>query len=127
MTTPVRWGIIGLGKIAHKFAQDLKMVPGALLTAVASSSQERSDAFGVQYGTLFCYGSYAEMLACPELDIVYVATPHVDHCRLTLMCLNAKIPVLCEKPFAMNAQDVGEMIRAARDRRMQRCPTPPVA
>lgn len=108
------WGIIGLGKIAHKFARDLLLVPGARLSAVASQSQERSDQFAAQYHARFAYGSYETILDCPELDAVYIATPHVSHAALSIQCLERKIPVLCEKPFAMNAREVRRMIAAAK-------------
>src|SRR5690606_28413288 len=93
------WGIIGLGRIAHKFATDLKALPNARLHAVASQSMERAQAFANQYNTPYVFGSYDGILTCPNLDVVYIATPHVLHCENTLLCLRHKIPVLCEKPF----------------------------
>lgn len=109
------WGIIGLGKIAHKFAQDLQVVKNARLHAVASRSLEKAEAFGKTYNAAFCYGSYRELLSCPKLDVVYIATPHVSHCANAIMCLNNKIPVLCEKPFAINAAEVRRMIAASKN------------
>ena len=97
-----RWGIIGPGRIAHKFAQDLRQVADAKLTAVASRDLGRAQAFAREYGATYSYGSYEEIINCPELDAVYIASPHIGHFEHTLLCLNAKIPVLCEKPFAMN-------------------------
>lgn len=116
-TKPVtRWGILGLGRIAHKFVQDLLTVEGAQLHAVAASDQARAEAFGAQYGATHCYGSYEELLTCPDLDVVYIATRHVYHHANTLMLLNAGIPVLCEKPFGMDAGQVAEMVQTARER-----------
>ena len=107
------WGIIGLGKIAHKFAQDLAKGSNMRLHAVASRSKEKANAFAEQYGASHAFGSYEEMVDCPDLDIVYIATPHIYHCRNTLLCLEAGIPVLCEKPFAMNAPEAEQMITTA--------------
>ena len=108
------WGIIGTGKIAHKFAEDLKVVKNAHLSAVASRSVGKAQQFAQQYNATFFYGSYKEILSCPDLDAVYIATPHVRHCENTLMCLEHQIPVLCEKPLAMNSGQVQRMVSLAR-------------
>jgi predicted dehydrogenase len=112
-----RWGIIGLGRIARKFAEDLRMLPGARLHAVASTSPERAQAFAREYGAPHAYGRYEDIVKCPELDIIYIATPHVWHCENTLLCLENGIPVLCEKPFSMNRQQAIQMIHTARRNR----------
>ena len=109
-----KWGIIGLGRIAHKFAQDLAALPNARLHAVASRSQERAQAFADMYNAPHAFGSYEAIVDCPDLDVVYVATPHVTHCENTLLCLRHNIPVLCEKPFAMNLQEVQKMVMTAQ-------------
>ncbi|HMQ46598.1 MAG TPA: Gfo/Idh/MocA family oxidoreductase [Saprospiraceae bacterium] len=114
MTDIINWGIVGPGKIAHKFAQDLATLPNARLHAVASRDHARADAFARQYGAPFAYGSYEAMLECPDLDVVYIASPHSSHYEHTLLFLEKGIPVLCEKPFAMNGQQVKAMIAAAR-------------
>lgn len=108
------WGIIGMGKIARKFADDLRRLPNARLQAVASASPERARAFAQDYGVPHAYGSYEEILGCPGLDVVYVATPHMLHFSNTMMCLTEKIPVLCEKPFAMNGHEAHRMVDLAR-------------
>ncbi len=108
------WGIIGLGKIAHKFASDLKQIPNARLHAVASQSLSRAQAFAEEYQVPHAFGSYDDIVHCPDLHVVYIATPHVQHCANTLLCLQHGIPVLCEKPFAMNAQEAQQMIMTAR-------------
>lgn len=113
-----RWGILGLGRIAHKFAQDLLTVPDATLLAVASTDQQRANDFAAQYGAIHAFGSYESLLTCPDIDVVYVATPHVNHYENTLMLLNGGLPVLCEKPFAMNSQQVAEMVDIARTKRV---------
>lgn len=112
-----RWGILGLGKIAHKFAADLKRVEGAELFAVASRSTDRSKAFAEAYGVANFFGSYEGILES-ELDAVYVATPHVRHKELSLMLLKAGIPVLCEKAFGLNEQEVQQMVDLARSKQV---------
>lgn len=114
MTKTINWGIIGLGKIAHKFAQDLAQVKDARLLAVASTSSGRAQDFATTYGAPHAYGSYEGILECPDLDVVYIATPHNLHYSSTLLCLNKGIAVLCEKPFAIHARQAAEMIETAR-------------
>lgn len=114
MSKVYNWGIIGLGKIAHKFAEDLALLKNAKLHAVASRSLDKATTFAKQYQVEHAYGSYSEILNCPELDVVYIATPHIAHCENTLMCLEHQIPVLCEKPFAMNATEVSRMVTLAK-------------
>jgi len=110
----VRWGIIGLGNIAHKFAQDLLNVKDAQLYAVASRSQTKASEFAELYGATKSYSSYKDLANDKSIDAVYIATPHALHKENTLLCLNSGIAVLCEKPFAMNAEEVNEMIRCAK-------------
>ncbi len=114
MAKTYKWGIIGLGKIAHKFAEDLNVAKRSKLWAVASRSKERATAFANTYQAPNAYGSYQEILQCSQLDAIYIATPHISHCLNTLMCLEHQIPVLCEKPFAMNANEVRRMISLAK-------------
>jgi predicted dehydrogenase len=114
MENTFNWGIIGLGRIAHKFAQDLKHIPGARLHAVAARDLGRAQAFGQQYGVTHAYGSYEEILTCPDIHAIYVATPHSSHAENTIMCLEAGVPVLCEKAFTVNARESLAMITASR-------------
>ena len=109
-----RWGILGPGHIAHKFAQDLLTLSDAQLYAVASTDQQRADEFAQQYGAPHAFGTYDGLLTLPDLDVVYIATPHVKHHENTLMLLNGGIRVLGEKPFAMNLGQVREMVETAR-------------
>lgn len=113
-----RWGILGPGRIAHKFAQDLLTLPNAKLYAVASTDQQRADTFAQQYDATHALGSYDALLTLPDLDVVYVATPHVLHHENALMLLNAGVAVLGEKPFAMNGEQVREMADLARSRQV---------
>ena len=115
MTKTINWGIVGLGKIARHFANDLKLTPHAKLHAVASRSIEKAKIFAEDFDATHFYGSYEELLACPDLDVVYIATPHPMHCENALLFLKEGIPVLCEKPFAMNLEEVERMISAARE------------
>jgi len=112
------WGIIGLGKIARQFADDLRLLPNARLHAVASTSQERATAFAAEFGANHVYSRYEDIVHCPDLDVVYVATPHPFHCENTLLCLENGLPVLCEKPFAMNMAEARRMVGAARRNRV---------
>lgn len=111
---PVRWGIIGTGKIAHAFARGLAAVPAAELVAVGSRAQTTADAFGDEFGVPRRYPSYQQLAGDPEVDVVYISTPHPDHRASTLLCLEAGKPVLCEKPFAINAGQARQMVAAAR-------------
>ena len=113
-SNPIRWGIIGLGNIAHKFAQDLMTVEGSELYAVASRTQENAYAFAEHYNVTKAYGSYEALAKDPFIDAVYIATPHALHKENTILCLNKGIAVLCEKPFAMDAKEVEEMIDCAK-------------
>ena len=110
----VRWGIIGLGSIAHKFASDLLTVNDAELYAVASRTQEKADKFANQFNAKKAYSSYTGLAEDADIDAVYIATPHAFHKENTLLCLNKGIAVLCEKPFAMNSDEVNEMIKCAK-------------
>ena len=110
----IKWGIVAPGHIAEKFAADLALAPGAELHAVASRSLDRAQAFAQKFGAAHAYGSYEAMTACPGLDVVYVASPHSGHCGHTLLFLEKNIPVLCEKPLAVNSAQVQRMVEAAR-------------
>lgn len=112
------WGIIGLGKIARHFADDLKLLPNARLHAVASSSLERARDFAAEFNAPHAFGSYEALLSCADLDVVYVATPHTFHCEHTLLFLEHGLPVLCEKPFAMNFDEARRMVASARRNRV---------
>ncbi|MFK7807433.1 MAG: Gfo/Idh/MocA family protein [Saprospiraceae bacterium] len=116
MAKVFNWGIIGLGKIAHRFADDLLLTPGARLHGVVSSSTDRAREFANKYKVPHAYGNYGEIVNIPNLDAVYIASSHTSHCAHTLLCLKNNIPVLCEKPFAMNAVEVDQMIGLAQQK-----------
>lgn len=113
-----RWGILAPGHIAQKFAEDLARVEGAKLMAVASRDLDRAKEFADTFDAPYAYGSYAELANCPELDVVYIASPHVGHHDHTLLCLEAGLAVLCEKPFGMNLGQVEEMIALAQNKKL---------
>jgi predicted dehydrogenase len=114
-TKNIRWGIIGLGKIANKFATDLVTIENIELVAVASRSQQNADEFAAKYDCKKAYNSYLALVNDPEVDAVYIATPHSFHKEHAILCLQHKKAVLCEKPFAMNLQEVTEMITVAKE------------
>jgi predicted dehydrogenase len=118
MSKQINWGIIGPGKIAHKFAQDLLLVEGAGLYGVASRDLTKAKTFAAQYGAKRYYGSYEELACDPMIDVVYVATPHPFHFPNTMLCLEHGKAVLCEKPFGMNTREVEAMIAEARKRKL---------
>lgn len=118
MSQTVRWGILGPGRIAKKFALGLKDSPGAQLLAVGSRSAERAQAFGEQFSAPRRYGSYEQLVADADLDAVYVATPHPKHAEHAAMCLEAGKAVLCEKPFTVNAAQAERLIAVARRKKV---------
>jgi predicted dehydrogenase len=112
----IRWGIIGPGWIAGLFAEDMARTPGARLVAVASRDLGRAQAFAARFGVSKAYGDYAAMAADPEVDIVYVATPHSHHHEHGRLMLEGGKPMLMEKPFTMNAGEAADLIGLARQR-----------
>jgi predicted dehydrogenase len=114
----IRWGILGCGRIAGLFAEGLQAVPDAELVAVGSRSTENAEAFGEKYGVARRHASYEALAADPDVDLVYVATPHQLHRESTLLCLNNGKGVLCEKPFAINSAETAEMIATAREKNL---------
>ncbi len=111
---PIRWGILGPGKIAKKFALGLQFVPEASLVAVASRSADKAAAFAAEFNIPRAYGSYEALAADPEVDVVYVATPNSMHYENSMLCLKSKKAVLCEKRFTLNARQAQELVDCAR-------------
>jgi predicted dehydrogenase len=116
----VNWGILGPGRIAHRFAEGLSHAAGARLAAVGSRSAERAAQFAAQYGgepgTARAHAGYEALAADPGVDAVYVATPHPQHAAACLLCLEAGKHVLCEKPLTVNAAEARAVADCARDR-----------
>lgn len=113
MSRVIKWGIMGLGKIAHKFAQDLNLVHNATIAAVGSRSMIKATEFATAYNAIKAYDSYEQLAADPDIDIIYIATPHALHYENTLLCLNHGKSVLCEKPIALNKKQAEEMAALA--------------
>jgi predicted dehydrogenase len=111
----LRWGIISTGIIAHTLAHSLSTSKSGELVAVASRSQEAASQFGREFGLLHAHGSYEALLENPEVDVVYIATPHPSHAEWAVQAARAKKHVLCEKPLAMNHAQVSRMVQAARE------------
>ena len=109
----VRWGICSTGRIAHDFAAALTRLPEAELAAVSSRSQERADGFAREHGAPRAYASLQAMLDDPDLDVVYIASPHTEHCRQALEVVGAGKHVLVEKPFGLSAAQVRPVFEAA--------------
>ncbi|HEY3470808.1 MAG TPA: Gfo/Idh/MocA family oxidoreductase [Amycolatopsis sp.] len=114
--TPLRWGIMGTGGIAAAFAQDLKLTGSGVVTAVGSRKAESADAFGARLGIPARHSSYEALANDPDVDIVYVATPHPMHHGNARLALEAGKPVLVEKPFTMDAAEARDLVGLARDR-----------
>lgn len=117
-TSSYKWGIIGAGNIAGSFAEGLKILPNALLYAVASRDEAKASSFAGRYGFEKSFGSYEAMLDDPMVDIVYVATPNHLHYEHVMMALKAGKSVLCEKPFAMNCRQAMEMMDLSRSKKL---------
>lgn len=115
-SSTVRWGILGCGNIAHKFAAGLQAVDHATCYAAASRSIERAASFAERHRFERAYGSYRELVEDPDLDIVYIATPHTYHYAHARLCLEHGKAVLCEKPFTMNRGQLDHLVSLARER-----------
>jgi len=111
----IKWGIIGLGNIAHQFAKDLMLVEEAELVAVASRNLDKAQEFAANYDCKKAYGSYDAIINDADVDILYIATPHHSHAALTIKALQNNNHVLCEKPIALNYNDALQMIQASKE------------
>lgn len=114
----IRWGILGTGVVARQFAEGLSFLKDAELYAVGARSKDKAEDFARIYPAQQAYGSFEELVCDANIDVVYVATPHHvhrDHCILSLL---AGKPILCEKPFAINAEQADEVISLAREKNL---------
>lgn len=113
----MKWGIIGTGVIAKKFAGTVKAMAaeGETLIAISSRELSKAQAFRQEHGGLRAYGSAAELLADPEVEAVYIATPNTTHFENAKLSLERGKHVLCEKPFTVNAAQSRELYRIARE------------
>jgi predicted dehydrogenase len=110
-----RWGIIAPGRIAHQFAQSLSVVPDGELVAVASRSLSRGAEFARRYNALKTYQDYQDLLHDPAVDGVYIASPHRFHFEQAMMALEARKPVLCEKPLTVNHAEAAALTHKASE------------
>jgi len=113
-----RWGILAPGHIARGFVAGLKVIEDAELYAVASRSQEKAQEFAQEFGFQKAYGSYDELANDPDVDVIYVATPHHLHFENTMMCLQNGKAVLCEKPITINSKQLEILVKTARDNKV---------
>jgi predicted dehydrogenase len=114
--SPVRWGILGTGAIASTLVTDLRLSDSGVATAVGSRSQGSADRFADEFGIANRHASYQSLVADPDVDVVYVATPHPMHRDNAILALQAGKHVLVEKPFTMNAVEAREIVQVARER-----------
>ncbi len=114
----VRWGILATGHIAESFARDLALVDGSELAAVGSRHIDAATNFVGRFGTATTrsHASYAELAADPDVDVIYVATPHSRHLEDVMMCFEAGKAVLCEKALTMNVEDTQALVEEAHAR-----------
>jgi predicted dehydrogenase len=115
VNTPIRWGILATGSIATTFVGDLRLLPDAEVAAVGSRSAEAAERLATTHGIPRAYGSWHELADDPDIDVVYVATPHSAHHAATLACLRAGKAVLTEKPLTVDLAGSVELVTLARD------------
>jgi predicted dehydrogenase len=114
----INWAILGLGKIAQKFAHDLSLHPHATLQAVASRSEEKARTFANKFNVKSAYSSYEALVQDSMVDIIYIATPHAMHKEHSLLCLKHGKAVLCEKPMGLNEQQSQSIVDAATQQKL---------
>jgi predicted dehydrogenase len=118
MSGKIRWGIMGLGGIAKKFASDLSFVENGELIAVGSRNIDKAKSFASEFSVPHVYGSYESLVQDKNIDVIYIATPHSHHHENTILCLNNDKAVLCEKAFAVNTRQTIEMIDLAKKKKI---------
>ncbi len=118
MTAKIRWGIVGTGWMAQKFAEGLSVLEDAELVTVASRSKESAEKFGAKFNVPHRHIGVKSIACDEDVDIVYIATPHPMHKNETISCLEGGKMVLCEKPLAMNSLEAGQMVSCARKNKL---------
>ncbi|ANY72597.1 dehydrogenase [Paenibacillus ihbetae] len=114
----IKWGIMGTGWIAQQFASDLALVSNGEALAVGSRTAGSAAEFASKYDIPRSYGSYEELVQDPDIDVIYIATPHPLHHENVRLCLDAGKAVLCEKPFTINSRELEDLVAAARERKL---------
>lgn len=112
----IKWGILATGGIAGTFTEDLKLLPDAEVVAVGSRTIESARAFADRHDIPRAHGSWAELAADPDVDIIYVANTQNAHYDAVVTCLNAGKAVLCEKAFTLNKAEAAKLMDLARER-----------
>ena len=115
MEKKIKWGILSTGHISNKFATALALLPEAELVAVASRNVETAKQFAEKHNVPKAYGSYDELANDPEIDVVYIGTPHTFHLENSVLCMRKGKGVLCEKALTINGAEAREMVRVARE------------
>lgn len=110
----IRFGVLGTGRIAAKFTEDLKFSPSCEVVAVGSRTKARAAEFQATFALATSHGSYEALANDPNVDVIYVAVPHPGHRDAAMLCLEAGKPVLVEKPFAMNLDQASQVVATAR-------------
>ncbi|KAG6957056.1 hypothetical protein JG688_00011145 [Phytophthora aleatoria] len=116
--TPLRWGILGCGRISHTFASNVKPLKTAIFHSCAARSLEKAQEFAKKHDIPHAYDSYEALCSDPEVDVVYIGTIHPTHCELALLALNHGKHVLVEKPMAMNAKEADAVITLAQQKHL---------
>ena len=115
---PVRWGVLSTGKIATSFVKDLSLLEECEVVAVGARAQVSADTFAAEHGVTRAYGDYRSLVEDPDVDVVYIGTPHALHREHVELALEAGKPVLCEKAFTLNAPDSEHLVRLAREKNL---------
>jgi len=115
MKEKIKWGIISTGHISNKFADALKILPEAELLAVASRNEKNALEFAKKHQIPRAYASYTELANDPDIDVIYIGTPHTFHLENSAMCMRKGKAVLCEKAFTINVTEAREMVRIAKE------------
>ncbi len=111
----MKWGIIGAGRIAHRFVNSLDHFDDCELYAVSCRTQQKADLFKEEHHACIAYAGFEQIVKDPNIDAVYISTPHQYHCEWIIKCLEAKKAVLCEKPACMNATEMKNVIQCAKE------------
>lgn len=115
MDKKIKWGIISTGHISNKFAKALAILPQAELVAVASRNESAAQKFAKEHNVSRAYGTYEELAKDPDIDVVYIGTPHTFHLQNSILCMRNGKSVLCEKALTINAAEAKKMVRIARE------------
>ena len=118
---PLRWGVLGCGSIANRVSNDVSKLPDHQIRAIASRDSSKAGAFAEKFSVPTQHlgaGAYESLVNDPEVDVIYVTTPHSFHHEHALLALNAGKPVLCEKPFSLHLWETKEMIDKAHEKNL---------